>query len=80
MGRKEVRFRSRNDAQFLTLFEKFGLPECYRIARAGSLYQNAEHLSAAMTAELVGLVCMGRRMPSGTQGESAKITNISGVS
>jgi hypothetical protein len=59
MGRKEVRFRSRYDAQFLALLEKFGLPKCCRISCASSLYQNAEHLAAALAAKLVGLIRMG---------------------
>ena len=59
MGRKEVRFRPRYDAQFLALLEKFGLPKCCRISRTNSLYQNAEHLAAAKAAKLVGLIRMG---------------------
>jgi hypothetical protein len=59
MGRKEVRFRSRYDAQFLALLEKFGLPKCCRISCTNSLYQNAEYLAAAVAAKLVGLIRMG---------------------
>jgi hypothetical protein len=79
MRRKEVRFRSRYDAQFLALFEKLGLPEWCWITLTGSLHQNAEYLEAAKAAELIGPGCMDCRVSSGTQGESAKIANISGV-
>jgi hypothetical protein len=79
MGRKEVRFRSRYYAQFLALLEKFGLPKCGRISCTSSLYQNAENLATAKAAELIGPGCMDRRVSSDTQGEPAKITNISGV-
>jgi hypothetical protein len=59
MGREEIRFRSRNDAQFLALLEKIGLPEGCRIPRTGSFHQNAEHLAATKAAKLVGLIRMG---------------------
>jgi len=68
VGREEFRFRSRNDAQFLALLEKIGLLKCVRITLIGSLHQNAEHLAAAKAAELIGLIRMGRFMPSDTQG------------
>jgi hypothetical protein len=61
------------------LLEKVRLPKNCWITRIGCLYQDTEDLAAALAAELVGVVRIGRFMLSGTQSETAEIANISEV-
>jgi hypothetical protein len=53
------------------LLEKIGFTKPSRITRIGRFDQNAENLTASLTAELIGFASEGRFKPSGAQGKAA---------
>ena len=79
LNSSQIGFRSRNDAIFQAMLEKIGVAKFCRIGGVGGFDQDAEDLTAALTAELVSFIGKDGFKPSGTQAKAAKVADTGGV-